>query len=97
MCICDKETAGSVDSQRLWDLLPSPFFCGHHLPSLSPLVKKKKDLTAGQVSCVHVWLCVDQFLHTSFSAGISLLVPHGGIAEDTTWEMYMIINQEDSR
>uniref|UniRef100_A0A4W6CJR5 Netrin receptor UNC5 n=1 Tax=Lates calcarifer TaxID=8187 RepID=A0A4W6CJR5_LATCA len=28
--------------------------------------------------------------------GISLLVPHGGIAEDTTWETYMIINQEDS-
>ncbi|XP_040013532.1 unc-5 netrin receptor Da isoform X6 [Xiphias gladius] len=31
------------------------------------------------------------------NTGISLLVPHGGIAEDTTWEMYMIINQEDSR
>lgn len=30
-------------------------------------------------------------------AGISLLVPHGGIAEDTSWEMYMIISQEDSR
>ncbi|XP_075885550.1 unc-5 netrin receptor Da isoform X2 [Nelusetta ayraudi] len=30
------------------------------------------------------------------NAGISLLVPHGGIAEDTTWEMYMIISQEDS-
>ncbi|KAI4816201.1 hypothetical protein KUCAC02_008538 [Chaenocephalus aceratus] len=30
------------------------------------------------------------------STGISLLVPHGGISEDTTWEMYMIINQEDS-
>uniref|UniRef100_UPI0037E897DB unc-5 netrin receptor Da isoform X2 n=1 Tax=Semicossyphus pulcher TaxID=241346 RepID=UPI0037E897DB len=30
------------------------------------------------------------------NTGISLLVPHGGIAEDTTWEMYMIINQEDS-
>ncbi|CAL8281680.1 unnamed protein product [Gadus morhua 'NCC'] len=29
--------------------------------------------------------------------GISLLVPHGGIAEDTSWEMYMIINQEVSR
>uniref|UniRef100_A0AAQ5Y549 Netrin receptor UNC5 n=1 Tax=Amphiprion ocellaris TaxID=80972 RepID=A0AAQ5Y549_AMPOC len=48
------------------------------------------------VMCVHVWLCVDRFLHASFSAGISLLVPHGGIAEDTTWEMYMSINQEDS-
>ncbi|XP_067340709.1 netrin receptor UNC5D-like isoform X5 [Channa argus] len=30
------------------------------------------------------------------NTGISLLVPHGGIAEDTTWEMYMIINQQDS-
>ncbi|XP_056146444.1 LOW QUALITY PROTEIN: netrin receptor UNC5D-like [Lampris incognitus] len=30
------------------------------------------------------------------NTGISLLVPHGGIAEGTTWEMYMIINQEDS-
>ncbi|CAB1445763.1 unnamed protein product [Pleuronectes platessa] len=30
------------------------------------------------------------------NTGISLLVPHGGIAEDTTWEMYMFINQEDS-
>ncbi|XP_059906368.1 netrin receptor UNC5D-like isoform X2 [Gadus macrocephalus] len=30
------------------------------------------------------------------NTGISLLVPRGGIAEDTSWEMYMIINQEDS-
>ncbi|XP_035996337.1 netrin receptor UNC5D isoform X1 [Fundulus heteroclitus] len=30
------------------------------------------------------------------NTGISLLVPHGGIAEDTTWEMYMSIDQEDS-
>uniref|UniRef100_A0A8C3A4J5 Unc-5 netrin receptor Da n=1 Tax=Cyclopterus lumpus TaxID=8103 RepID=A0A8C3A4J5_CYCLU len=30
------------------------------------------------------------------NTGISLLVPHGGIAEDTTWETYMIIHQEDS-
>ncbi|KAM6987044.1 netrin receptor UNC5D-like [Aplochiton taeniatus] len=30
------------------------------------------------------------------NTGVSLLVPHGGIADDTTWEMYMIINQEDS-
>ncbi|XP_036833015.1 netrin receptor UNC5D isoform X5 [Oncorhynchus mykiss] len=30
------------------------------------------------------------------NTGVSLLVPHGGIAEDTTWEMYMVINQEDS-
>ncbi|CAL8277478.1 unnamed protein product [Merluccius merluccius] len=31
------------------------------------------------------------------NTGVSLLVPYGGIAEDTSWEMYMIINQEDSR
>ncbi|XP_041706655.1 netrin receptor UNC5D-like isoform X5 [Coregonus clupeaformis] len=30
------------------------------------------------------------------NTGVSLLVPHGGIAEDTTWEMYMVINQENS-
>ncbi|KAM8828089.1 netrin receptor UNC5D-like isoform 2-T2 [Spinachia spinachia] len=30
------------------------------------------------------------------NTGISLLVPHGGIAEDTTWETYMNIHQEDS-
>ncbi|XP_061589323.1 netrin receptor UNC5D-like [Cololabis saira] len=30
------------------------------------------------------------------NTGISLLVPHGGISEDTTWEMYMSISQEDS-
>uniref|UniRef100_A0A8C7N7I9 Netrin receptor UNC5 n=1 Tax=Oncorhynchus kisutch TaxID=8019 RepID=A0A8C7N7I9_ONCKI len=30
------------------------------------------------------------------NTGVSLLVPHGGIAVDTTWEMYMVINQEDS-
>lgn len=29
------------------------------------------------------------------NTGVSLLVPHGGIAEDTTWEIYMIIKQED--
>uniref|UniRef100_A0A8K9WSP2 Netrin receptor UNC5 n=1 Tax=Oncorhynchus mykiss TaxID=8022 RepID=A0A8K9WSP2_ONCMY len=31
------------------------------------------------------------------NTGVSLLVPHGGIAVDTTWEMYMVINQEDSK
>ncbi|XP_061764169.1 netrin receptor UNC5D-like isoform X2 [Nerophis ophidion] len=31
------------------------------------------------------------------NTGISVLVPHGGIAQDTTWEMYVIVNQEDSR
>ncbi|KAL0965371.1 hypothetical protein UPYG_G00280420 [Umbra pygmaea] len=30
------------------------------------------------------------------NTGVSLLVPHGGIAEDTTWEMYLVINQENS-
>uniref|UniRef100_A0A3P8ZQM9 Netrin receptor UNC5 n=1 Tax=Esox lucius TaxID=8010 RepID=A0A3P8ZQM9_ESOLU len=31
------------------------------------------------------------------NTGVSLLVPHGGVAEDNTWEMYMVINQEDSK
>ncbi|XP_062416430.1 netrin receptor UNC5D-like [Pungitius pungitius] len=31
------------------------------------------------------------------NTGISLLVPHGGIAQDTTWETYVVIHQEDSR
>lgn len=53
---------------------------------------KQKDLTA--IVCLAP---CDPSLHVSFSAGISLLVPHGGITEDTTWEMYMIISQEDSR
>uniref|UniRef100_A0A672JX33 Netrin receptor UNC5 n=1 Tax=Sinocyclocheilus grahami TaxID=75366 RepID=A0A672JX33_SINGR len=30
------------------------------------------------------------------NAGVSLLVPHGAIAEDTSWEMYMLTNQEES-
>ncbi|XP_072518039.1 unc-5 netrin receptor Da isoform X2 [Salminus brasiliensis] len=30
------------------------------------------------------------------NTGVSLLVPHGAIAEDTSWEMYMSINQEDT-
>ncbi|XP_062873498.1 netrin receptor UNC5D isoform X7 [Trichomycterus rosablanca] len=30
------------------------------------------------------------------NAGVSLLVSHGAIAEDTSWEMYMLINQEES-
>ncbi|XP_054614106.1 netrin receptor UNC5D-like [Dunckerocampus dactyliophorus] len=30
------------------------------------------------------------------NTGISVLVPHGGIAQDTTWETYVIVNQEDS-
>ncbi|XP_064164220.1 netrin receptor UNC5D-like isoform X2 [Anguilla rostrata] len=29
------------------------------------------------------------------NTGVSLLVPHGAINEDTTWEMYMLINQDD--
>uniref|UniRef100_A0A8C1UU97 Netrin receptor UNC5 n=1 Tax=Cyprinus carpio TaxID=7962 RepID=A0A8C1UU97_CYPCA len=29
------------------------------------------------------------------NAGVSLLVPHGAIADDTSWEMYMLINQEE--
>uniref|UniRef100_A0A6Q2XLT5 Netrin receptor UNC5 n=1 Tax=Esox lucius TaxID=8010 RepID=A0A6Q2XLT5_ESOLU len=30
------------------------------------------------------------------NTGVSLLVPHGTIAEDTSWEMYMVINQGES-
>ncbi|KAL1274136.1 hypothetical protein QQF64_026950 [Cirrhinus molitorella] len=30
------------------------------------------------------------------NAGVSLLVPHGAIADDTSWEMYMLINQDES-
>ncbi|KAI1900770.1 hypothetical protein AGOR_G00053300 [Albula goreensis] len=30
------------------------------------------------------------------NTGVSLLVPNGAIAEDTSWEMYMIINQEET-
>ncbi|XP_058231262.1 netrin receptor UNC5D isoform X2 [Hemibagrus wyckioides] len=30
------------------------------------------------------------------NAGVSLLVSHGAIAEDTSWEMYMLIDQGDS-
>lgn len=30
-------------------------------------------------------------------AGVSLLVSHGAIAEDTSWEMYMLIDQGESR
>ncbi|KAJ8285944.1 hypothetical protein GJAV_G00032740 [Gymnothorax javanicus] len=30
------------------------------------------------------------------NTGVSLLVPQGAIAEDTSWEMYMIINQEEN-
>uniref|UniRef100_A0A8C9SE11 Netrin receptor UNC5 n=1 Tax=Scleropages formosus TaxID=113540 RepID=A0A8C9SE11_SCLFO len=30
------------------------------------------------------------------NSGVSLLVPHGAIAEETTWEMYIVINQESS-
>ncbi|XP_039625180.1 netrin receptor UNC5D [Polypterus senegalus] len=30
------------------------------------------------------------------NTGVSLLVPHGAIMEDTSWEMYMIVNQQES-
>lgn len=78
--------------------------CFRHLYFLgpSPLWLSTFSKETRQPEQVCVCLCArlvacDPFLHVSFSAGISLLVPHGGIAEDTTWEMYMIINQEDSR
>lgn len=63
------------------------FLC-HHLSGCQLLVHRPDSMSAS---------CVDQSLHAFFSTGISLLVPHGGIAEDTTWEMNMIINREDSR
>uniref|UniRef100_A0A3Q3GCY5 Netrin receptor UNC5 n=1 Tax=Labrus bergylta TaxID=56723 RepID=A0A3Q3GCY5_9LABR len=68
------------------------------------LGRRGKNLFTPQVSLTH-----SRPLHKATAAfghaggrlvvpntGISVLVPHGGIAEDTTWEMYMIINQEDS-
>uniref|UniRef100_A0A8C9SIC8 Netrin receptor UNC5 n=1 Tax=Scleropages formosus TaxID=113540 RepID=A0A8C9SIC8_SCLFO len=30
------------------------------------------------------------------NTGVSVLVPHGAIAEDTSWEMYVVINQDES-
>ncbi|XP_048846156.1 netrin receptor UNC5D isoform X3 [Brienomyrus brachyistius] len=30
------------------------------------------------------------------NTGVSLLVPHGAVAEDTSWEMYMMVNTEES-
>ncbi|KAM6965349.1 netrin receptor UNC5D [Aplochiton taeniatus] len=30
------------------------------------------------------------------NTGVSLLVPHGAVAEDTSWEMYMVINQGEA-
>lgn len=81
------------------------FFWGPSPLRLSPLVTTP-DSPAGVCVffgffyvcvCPCLAVCWSRSAYTSFSAGISLLVPHGGIAEDTTWEMYMIINQEDSR
>ncbi|XP_045890022.1 netrin receptor UNC5D [Micropterus dolomieu] len=31
------------------------------------------------------------------NTGVSLLVPHGAVAENMSWEMYMVINQGESR
>ncbi|CAL8281760.1 unnamed protein product [Gadus morhua 'NCC'] len=55
-------------------------------PPLPPPLKTTRVLghAGGRLPC----LCL--------SVGISLLVPRGGIAEDMSCEMYMIINQEDS-
>lgn len=30
-------------------------------------------------------------------SGVSLLVPHGSVAENMSWEMYMVINQGEAR
>lgn len=42
--------------------------------------------------CVCVWIS-----NFYLWLGVSLLVPHGAIEEDTTWELYMSITQQDSR
>uniref|UniRef100_A0A3Q1CGX3 Netrin receptor UNC5 n=1 Tax=Amphiprion ocellaris TaxID=80972 RepID=A0A3Q1CGX3_AMPOC len=68
------------------------------------LGRRGKNLFAPQVSLTPSWplhKATAVFGHAGGrlmvpNTGISLLVPHGGIAEDTTWEMYMSINQEDS-
>uniref|UniRef100_A0A3B5B8G4 Netrin receptor UNC5 n=1 Tax=Stegastes partitus TaxID=144197 RepID=A0A3B5B8G4_9TELE len=68
------------------------------------LGRRGKNLFAPQVSLTSSWplhKATAVFGHAGGrlvvpNTGISLLVPHGGIAEDTTWEMYMSINQEDS-
>lgn len=38
--------------------------------------------------CWHICVCF---------AGVSLLVPHGAVAENMSWEMYMVINQGEAR
>lgn len=39
--------------------------------------------------CWHISLCV--------FPGVSLLVPHGAVAENMSWEMHMVINQGEAR
>lgn len=50
------------------------------------------------VYCVaaHKWYLSVDVYGVGF-LGVSLLVPHGAIADDTSWEMYMLINQGESR
>lgn len=104
VCVCACVSFAENRHQRRFTRPSGPFyyfiyyfiffsFCGQHSLAVD---YKQKDLTASVCLCVRLAPC-DPSLHVSFSAGISLLVPHGGIAEDTTWEMYMIISQEDSR
>lgn len=78
------------------DSLPSPLSeaVTPHPVSVSA---QQPDSRAGARACVLRARVLTVLCIPPLSAGISLLVPHGGIAEDTTWEMYMIINQEDSR
>lgn len=38
--------------------------------------------------CWHVCVCFP---------GVSLLVPHGAVTENVSWEMYMVINQGEAR
>ncbi|XP_058864487.1 netrin receptor UNC5D-like isoform X1 [Acipenser ruthenus] len=58
-------------------------------PSLSTVPSKPELRTVGIFGHLGGRLVVP-------NTGVSLLVPHGAISEDTSWEMYMIVNQEHS-
>lgn len=42
------------------------------------------------------WSCCSWYICVCFP-GVSLLVPHGAVAENMSWEMYMVINQGEAR
>ncbi|MGH0144855.1 UNVERIFIED_CONTAM: hypothetical protein FKN15_054488 [Acipenser sinensis] len=58
-------------------------------PSLSTVPSKPELRTVGIFGHLGGRLVVP-------NTGVSLLVPHGAISEDASWEMYMIVNQEHS-